>query len=110
MADNEDGWRQDLRSRSLAISSIPFIPGIRWSTTKQLQSARSPASRGAAGIGAHRKPFQLQRKFQRAADCRIVVDDRDNGKSRSIEVTRTTVRHSHLDHLFMRLPRATVLI
>jgi len=39
-----------LRSRSLAISSIPLIPGIRWSTTKQLQSARSPASRSSAPL------------------------------------------------------------
>ena len=69
------------RSRSTSTSSIPVIPGILWSMTKQLQSFNVARTEelGAAVIGADGKSLQLKREFQRAAHGRIVVDDRNNG-------------------------------
>ena len=70
-----------LRRRSSAISSIPLNALIDDETVAVAKSGDGEKF-PAAAIGAHGEAFEFERKLQRIANRRIVIDDGDNRNRR----------------------------
>ena len=80
IADDENGRRRDL---ALAQSCDQFQSAHRGHALVDdeavaIAEVAGTEKVGAAAIGAHREAVEFERKFQRIADRRIVVDDGDD--------------------------------